>query len=150
MTIIIAIIIFIVLTFFLKFTYWGKSIRAVSSNPVLCNIYGISQDKITNLAFIIGSILASLAGILSALDTDMTPTFGFNLLLYGVVAMIIGGVGSMRGLFAGALLISFAQQMAGYFIDIKWMDAITYVVLILFLIWRPLGFSGLQIKKMEV
>jgi branched-subunit amino acid ABC-type transport system permease component len=84
------------------------------------------------------------------MDTNMTPTFGFNLLLYGIVAIIIGGVGSTRGLIAGALLVATAQQLAAYYIDTKWMDAITYIILILFLIWKPLGFSGKRLKKVEV
>jgi branched-subunit amino acid ABC-type transport system permease component len=141
---------FIGVNLFLRFTSIGKSIRAVSSNPELCNIYGISSNKIILIAFAIGSALAGVAGILSAMDTNMTPTFGFNLLLYGVVAMIIGGVGSTRGLLAGSLLVATAQHLAAFYLDTKWMDAVTYVILILFLIWKPLGFSGNRLKKVEV
>ncbi len=146
----VSITLFIAVNLFLHCTSTGKSIRAVASNPELCNIYGISSNKIILIAFFIGSGLAATAGILSAMDTNMTPTFGFNLLLYGVVAMIIGGVGSARGLIAGALLVATAQHLAAYYIDTKWMDAITYIILILFLIWKPLGFSGKRLKKVEV
>jgi branched-chain amino acid transport system permease protein len=149
-TIIVSISLFIALNLFLHFTATGKSIRAVSSNPELCNIYGINSNKIILIAFGIGSALAAMAGILSAMDTNMTPTFGFNLLLYGIVAMIIGGVGSTRGLIAGALLVATAQHLAAYYIDTKWMDAVTYIILILFLIWKPLGFSGERLKKVEI
>jgi len=149
-TIVVSIALFIAVNLFLRFTSIGKSIRAVASNPELCNIYGISSNKVILIAFGIGSALAAIAGILSAMDTNMTPTFGFNLLLYGVVAMIIGGVGSTRGLVAGALLVATAQHLAAYYIDTKWMDAVTYIILILFLIWKPLGFSGKRLKKVEV
>jgi branched-chain amino acid transport system permease protein len=149
-TVIASIALSISIIIFLHFTSIGKSIRAVSSNPELCNIYGISSNRIIQVAFIIGSSLAAAAGILSALDTNMTPTFGFNLLLYGIVAMIIGGVGSIRGLIAGSLLVATAQHLAAYYIDTKWMDAVTYIILILFLIWKPLGFSGKRLKKVEV
>lgn len=135
---------------FLQYSATGKSIRAVSSNPELCNIYGIDSNRVILIAFAIGSALAAVAGILSAMDTNMTPTFGFNLLLYGVVAMIIGGVGSMRGLIGGALLVATAQHLAAYYIDTKWMDAVAYIILILFLIWKPLGFSGKQLRKVEI
>lgn len=148
--IIVSITLFVLVNLFLHFTATGKSIRAVSSNPELCNIYGISSNKIILIAFGIGSALAAIAGILSAMDTNMTPTFGFNLLLYGVVAMIIGGVGSTRGLIAGSLLVATAQHLAAYYIDTKWMDAVTYVILIIFLLWKPLGFSGNRLKKVEV
>jgi len=149
-TVFVSITLFIAVNLFLHFTTTGKSIRAVASNPELCSIYGISSNKIILIAFGIGSALAATAGILSAMDTNMTPTFGFNLLLYGVVAMIIGGVGSTRGLTAGAFLVATAQNLAAYYIDTKWMDAVTYIILILFLIWKPLGFSGKQLKKVEV
>lgn len=146
----VSITLFVVVNLFLHLTTSGKSIRAVASNPELCNIYGISSNKIILIAFGIGSALAATAGILSAMDTNMTPTFGFNLLLYGVVAMIIGGVGSTRGLIVGALLVATSQHLAAFYIDTKWMDAVTYIILILFLILKPLGFSGKRLKKVEV
>ena len=149
-TVFVSVALFLAVNLFLHYTATGKSIRAVASNPELCNIYGISSNKIILIAFGIGSALAATAGILSAMDTNMTPTFGFNLLLYGVVAMIIGGVGSTRGLIAGAFLVATAQHLAAYYIDTKWMDAVTYIILILFLIWKPLGFSGKRLKKVEV
>lgn len=149
-TIAISIVLFLVVNLFLQSTATGKSIRAVASNPELCNIYGISYNKVILIAFGIGSALAATVGILSAMDTNITPTFGFRLLLYGVVAMIIGGIGNMRGLIAGSLLVATAQHLAAYYINTKWMDTVTYIILILFLIWKPLGFSGNRLKKMEV
>lgn len=143
-------LLFITTNLFLQLTSVGKSIRAVSSNPQLCAIYGIDSNKIILIAFGIGSALASVAGILSAMDTHMTPTFGFSLLLYGVVAMIIGGVRSTKGAVVGALLVATAQHLAAYYIDTKWMNAVTYIILILFLIWRPLGFSGIRLRKVEI
>ena len=141
---------FIAVNILLTFTATGKSIRAVSSNPELCNIYGISSNKVILIAFTLGSALAAIAGILSAMDTNMTPTSGFNLLMYGIVAMIIGGVGSTRGLLAGSLLVATAQHLSAFYLDTKWMDAVTYIILILFLILKPLGFSGKRLKKVEV
>jgi len=149
-TIVVSALLFVAVNLFLQFTSVGKSIRAVSSNPQLCDVYGINSNRIILIAFGIGSALAAVAGILSAMDTNMTPTFGFNLLLYGVVAMIIGGVGSTRGLVAGALLVATAQHLSAYYIDTKWMDAVTYIILILFLIWKPLGFSGVGLRKVEI
>jgi len=94
--------------------------------------------------------LAAVASILIAFDTDMRPTMGFSWLLYGVVAMIIGGVGSNWGLVGGALLLATAQHLSAYYIGSQWMDAVAYIILILFLIARPLGFSGKRLKKIEI
>jgi len=135
---------------FLKHTKTGKNLRAVSSNEELSNIFGINSNGVILWSFSIGSALGAIAGILVAFDTDMTPTMGFGLLLYGVVAMIMGGVGSTWGLIGGSLLLATAQHLGAYYINSKWMDAIAYIILILFLIWKPLGFSGKRLKKVEI
>ncbi len=148
--IVVSIVLFIVTLLFLKYTKIGKNMRAVSSNAELSNIFGINSNKVIFWSFAIGSALAAIAGILVAFDTDMTPTMGLNLLLYGIVVIIIGGVGSIRGLIGSALLLAAAQHLGAYYIDSKWMDAIAYIILILFLIWKPLGFSGKRLKKVEI
>jgi len=134
----------------MKHSRIGRNIRAVASNPELSNVVGISSDRVILWAFGIGSALAAVAGILIAFDTDMRPTMGFSWLLYGVVAMIIGGVGSNWGLVGGALLLATAQHLAAYYIGSQWMDAVAYIFLIAFLIARPLGFSGKRLKKVEI
>ncbi len=135
---------------FLKYTKVGRRIRAVSANSELANVQGINSDRVILWATGIGSGMAAIAGILVGFDTGLTPTMGFNLLLYGIVAMIIGGVGSTKGLIGGAFLLAAAQHLTAYYIDSKWMNAITYIILIAFLIWRPLGFSGQRLKKIEI
>lgn len=149
-TITVSIMLFVSVLLFLRFASLGKQIRAVSSNEELSNIFGISSDRVILWSFVIGSALAAIAGILIALDTDMTPTMGFHVFLYAVVAMIIGGVGSFKGLIGGALLLATAQHLSAYYIDSKWMDVMAYIILILFLIWKPLGFSGKRLRKIEI
>ncbi|MFH1985756.1 MAG: branched-chain amino acid ABC transporter permease [Pseudomonadota bacterium] len=149
-SIVISIILLIGGIMFLHLTSLGKQIKAVSSNPELSNIFGISSNKIILSSFIIGSALASIGGILITLDTDMNPSMGFRILLYAAVVMIIGGVGSYKGLIGGALLLSTAQHLSAYYIDGRWMEATSYVILVLFLVWKPLGFSGKRSKKLEI
>jgi len=149
-TIIICLTLFIACLIFMKYSDIGRNIRAVASNSELSNIIGIPSDRVILQAFAIGSALAAVAGILIALDTDMRPTMGFRWLLYGVVAMIIGGIGSNWGLVGGALLLATAQHLSAYYIGSQWMDAVAYIILILFLIAKPLGFSGKRLKKIEI
>ena len=144
------IVIFILNIFIYKFTKLGRHILAISSNHHLANIFGVNSNTIIFWSFIIGSGVASVVGILVAFDVDLRPNMGFNLLLYGVVAMIIGGIGSNYSLLFGAILLSFAQHIGAYYTDSTWMDAIAYFILIIFLIWKPLGFSGRQLKKTEI
>lgn len=75
---------------------------------------------------------------------------GFNWLLYAVVAMTIGGMGKMRHLILGSLLLASAQVSVAYFFDSKWMNATAYIILIVFLYFRPYGFSGRKLKKTEI
>lgn len=149
-TIIICLSSFFIMLIFLKYNKIGRNIRAITSNTELANILGINTNKTILWSFGIGSCLASIAGILIGVDTILTPTMGFNLMLYGVVAMIIGGVGSTWGLIGGGFLLAIAQHLTAFYIDSKWMEAITYTILILFLIWKPLGFSGKRLKKIEI
>lgn len=149
-TITVSLMIFVSILLLLHKTSLGRQIRAVSSNPELSNIYGIMSNKIILGATAISSSLAAVVGILISLDVDMTPAFGMNYFLYGVIASIIGGVGRYKGLFWGSLLLASAQHLAGYYLDTKWMDAVAYVILIVFLIIKPLGFSGQHLKKVRV
>lgn len=135
---------------FLEKTAIGQKIKAVSSNPELSSILGISKSQAVIWSFVLGSGLAACAGILIAADTDMIPTMGFNWLLYAVVAMIIGGLGKMRFMLLGALLLATAQHLSAYFLDSKWMNATAFIILIIFLYFKPYGFSGQRIKKAEI
>ncbi len=134
----------------LKYTKIGKVSRAVANNPTLSEIYGINKEKIYNFVFAYGSALAAIAGILSALDTDMTPTMGFRPLMMGVIAMIIGGVGSIPGIVLGALLLGFAQNLSAWYLPSQWQDAISFAIMLVFLLFRPQGFFGKPLKKAEI
>jgi len=149
-TIFICIFSILLCLFYFKFSRIGKNIRAVASNPDMTVIVGINLNRTILYSFIIGSSIAAITGILVSYDTGLTPTMGFSLLLYGVVAMIIGGIGSTWSLIGGAILLSLLQHLTVIYLDSKWMDSIAYLILIAFLIWRPLGFSGKHLKKIEI
>lgn len=138
------------ITLLLKHTKLGLSIRAVANDPELASISGIDSDRILLWTFAIGSALAGVAGILVALDLDMTPTMGMNALMMAAVAVIIGGVGSISGLILGALLLSSAQNLVTLLGGGQWQDAIAFALLILFLLVRPQGFLGKLIKGATV
>ncbi len=128
----------------------GKAMRAVASDSELSKLSGIKNDRIILISFAIGSALAGIAGILVALDVDMTPTMGMNMLLMGVVAMIIGGVGTIWGIVLGSLLLATAQNLAVWYISSQWMDAIAFIILLIFLLFRPQGFMGKKVRRANV
>lgn len=149
-TVIISISLLTAVMMLLKKSTIGTALRAVANDPVLANISGIDSDRVILWTFAIGSALAGVAGILVALDVDMTPTMGMNALMMGIVAMIIGGVGSIPGIVLGALLIGFAQNFGAWWLSSQWQDAIVFAILLVFLLFRPQGFLGRKVKKAAV
>jgi branched-subunit amino acid ABC-type transport system permease component len=131
--------VFVLLSIFLKVTMFGKQVRAVSDDEEVARIAGINTEKVLGWIFFIGSAIAGLGGILIGFDTGIQPTMGLELLLKGVIAAIIGGVGSLSGALLGALLLGFAENFGIWKISGEWKDAIAFGLLILFLIFRPQG-----------
>jgi branched-chain amino acid transport system permease protein len=135
---------------FLKKSKTGKAMRAVANDPELADISGVESSGIILRTFLMGSALAGVAGILVSLDVDMTPTMGMNALMMGVVAMIVGGAGSIPGVALGALLLALAQNFGVWKISSQWQDTIAFVILLVFLLFRPEGFFGRKVKKASI
>jgi branched-chain amino acid transport system permease protein len=123
-------------------TSFGRAVRAVSDDEEVAKIVGINTNKIIAAIFVIGSGIVGAAGILTGVDTGIEPTMGFWLLLKGVIAAIVGGIGSVYGGFLGAFLLGFAENFGIWFIAGEWKDAIAFTILILFLLFRPQGILG--------
>ncbi len=123
----------------LKYTLFGKAIKAINNDEEVAKIIGINTNKITGYVFFIGSAIAGWAGILVGLDTGIQPTMGMGLLLKGVIASIIGGVGNVYGGFVGSFLLGFVENFGIWKISGEWKDAIAFGVLIVFLLFRPQG-----------
>lgn len=134
-----AIAIFGGLVLLLYKTRFGKAVRAISDDEEVAKIVGINTDKIVGYVFFIGSAIAGLVGILIGYETGIEPTMGLSLLLKGVIASIVGGVGNIYGGMLGALLLGFAENFGIWKIAGEWKDAIAFAVLIAFLIFRPRG-----------
>ena len=132
-------VIMTVLGIFLKMTMLGKAIKAVSDDEEVSKIVGINTEKIIALVMFLGAAIAGLAGILVGFDTGIEPTMGMSLLLKGVIASIIGGVGNVYGGVIGAFVLGFVENFGIWKISGEWKDAIAFGVLILFLLFRPQG-----------
>lgn len=80
----------------------------------------------------------------------MTPTMGFNALVMGVIAVIVGGIWSLPGAALGGLFIGLAQNLGVYWLPSKWQDTIAFAILIVFLLFRPYGILGKKPVKSQV
>ncbi len=127
------------LALLLKYTIFGKAIKAISDDEEVAKIIGINTNKIIGYVFFIGSAIAGLAGILVGFDTGIEPTMGLSLLLKGVIASIVGGVGNLYGGVLGAFLLGFVENFGIWKISGEWKDTIAFALLIIFLIFRPRG-----------
>ena len=133
------IVIMIFLGLFLKKSLFGKAVEAISDDEQVAKIVGIHTEKIISYVFIIGSAIAGLAGIFVGFDTGLEPTMGMALLLKGVIASIIGGIGNVYGAVLGAFLLGFVENFGIWKISGEWKDAIAFSLLIIFLLVRPQG-----------
>jgi branched-chain amino acid transport system permease protein len=137
----------VLLALMMKKTKFGKSLRALSNDAELACLSGVNSNRYILYAFMIGSFLAAVASIMISFDTDMSPTMGFNALVMGVIAVIVGGINSLPGAALGGLFIGLAQNLGVYWLPSKWQDTIAFGILILFLLFKPYGILGKKSQK---
>jgi len=90
-------------------TKLGLAMRAVADDPLAASVVGINPERIITVAFVVGSILAGAAGILISLETNIEPTMGFNAVLKGIIAAIVGGIGSIPGALLGGMFLGIVE-----------------------------------------
>ncbi len=147
---IVSLLLTVLLWTFIKKAKLGKAMRAVADDQVAASVVGINPEKTILWAFLIGSLLAGAAGILISYETNIEPTMGFSALLKGIIASIVGGIGSIPGAIVGGLFIGIVENLGIWKISAGWKDCISFAVLIIFLLIRPQGFFGTRSGKEKV
>lgn len=142
-----SILLSLALWLFIQRTKLGKAMRAVSDDPIGASVVGISPETTILAAFAIGSALAGAAGILISLETNIEPAMGLNAILKGIIACIIGGMGSVPGAILGGLFLGFSENLGIYKIPAGWKDCIAFSILIIFLLIRPSGIVGIKTAR---
>ena len=132
---------------YIKYTKLGKAMRAVADDSVAARVVGINSERIISWSFAIGSMLAGAAGVLIAYETNLEPTMGMNAILKGIIASIVGGIGSIPGAMLGGFFLGLAENLGIWKIQAGWKDAIAFAILIMFLLFRPGGIMGVNIHK---
>ncbi|HUY44065.1 MAG TPA: branched-chain amino acid ABC transporter permease [Acidimicrobiales bacterium] len=137
---VIAVILMLAVHVLLKTTRLGKSMRAMSDNTTLAMTSGIDTKRITTITWFLSGTLAGFAGgALGLTEGNLTPASGELFLFVIFAAVIVGGVGSIYGAMAGAVLIGLATEISAAFIDPSYKLDIAFVILILTLLFRPSG-----------
>lgn len=127
----------LILICILKKTDFGMTVAALTDDREVAAIVGIKTEKLTLILAMLGAMIAGSAGILAGIDVGLTPTLGMILLLKGVIAAIVGGLGSVHGGLLGGLFLGFAENFGIWPIGGEWKDAIAFGILILFLFVHP-------------
>ena len=138
-----SIVLYLIIWFTISKTKIGQAIRAVADDSRGAAVSGIWSERIILYSFAIGSALAGMAGVLVSLETNIDPTMGFNAILKGIIASIIGGIGSIPGALLGGLLLGIVENIGIWNIQACWKDAIAFGILIIFLLLRPQGILGI-------
>ena len=138
-TIGVAVAAFVGLVAFLKFTNFGKMVRAIGDDEEVSKVVGINTTYVITIVFFIGAVLAALAGLLSGHDTAVQPRMGLLLLLKGWIASVVGGIGNLYGALLGGFVLGMVEQFGIWDLAGEWKDGIAVLLLIMFLSFWPRG-----------
>jgi branched-chain amino acid transport system permease protein len=134
-----AIVVMILLTLFLKKTYTGSTIIAMSQNREGANLVGINTNKVAMLTFMISGGLAAIAASLSAPINLVFPGMGHLVILKAFVIIILGGMGSVPGAILGGYILGFSESLGATYISNDYKDIIAFVLLVIILTVKPTG-----------
>ena len=138
----------LLLWFIVKYTNFGRAMRAVSQDADAAVLMGININSVIRKTFALGGFMAGVAGSLIAIQSIITPLMGFMPGLKAFIAAVIGGIGSIPGAFLGGLIIGIIENIVVWFgIPSGYKDIASFVVLIIALIIRPQGILGKKIKE---
>lgn len=138
-----ALLIYLGLLAFLKYTRHGLIIRAGVENRAMVTALGVNVGISFTLVFAIGGALAALSGVLTgSFFGSITADQGVHMLIFAFIVVIIGGLGSVKGSALGALAVGLLQQYANYYGQVGMGDLIVVALLGGVILWRPQGLLG--------
>jgi branched-chain amino acid transport system permease protein len=139
------------LWYFVNRTKLGRGMQAVSQDPDTARLMGINVDRIIVVAFIMGAILAAVAGVAQGLQNqNIDFRIGFLAGLKAFTAAVLGGIGNIQGAVLGGLVLGVVESLATQFIPGQfggsaWKDVWAFVLLIIVLVFRPQGLLGARV-----
>lgn len=134
----------VVLQVILRWTYLGRAIRAVTQNRDAALIAGVNADRISAVAFGIGTAFAAAAGSLLATMYAFTPDFGRSFLLKSFCIIVLAGMESVAGVAAGAFVLALLENVVGGYTTLptSFQDALSFTLLVVALVAFPQGLVG--------
>jgi len=127
---------------FLKYTDWGKAIRATSQNPEIARACGIRTKRVRMVTFGLGAALAGIAGGVAGILYTIFPAMGLEYLLRAFVVVVLGGLGSLVGAVLAGGLFGVVTSFGSWYSSATIASILAFVILILVLLVRPQGLFG--------
>jgi branched-chain amino acid transport system permease protein len=127
---------------FLRRTDLGRTMRATADNPYGARVVGTDVRRVYAAAFGIGAACVGAAGALVSPILPFSPSLGLSASVTSFNIVIIGGMGSLPGAFAGGLLVSVAESLGAVFLAPSMKELVSFGILILILLFRPMGLFG--------
>jgi branched-chain amino acid transport system permease protein len=125
----------------IEFTRFGAQVRAAVDNQRMANGLGINVQRTFAITFALGSGLAGLGGALAIEMVGLDPNFAFTYLIYVLIVVSVGGLGSIVGSLAAAILIGVSDIAGKYYVP-QLGAFLIYLVMLAILMWRPAGLFG--------
>jgi len=139
---IIAVATIILFMLFLKFTRYGRAIRAVSMDETGAKLVGINLNRVFTITFALSTMLAGIAGACLLSIIPAKPSMGLNPLYKSWFILILVGMGNIGGCVVGGIIVALLETIAVYTLGMGWQDVISLVVIILILLFKPNGIFG--------
>jgi branched-chain amino acid transport system permease protein len=128
---------------FVRRTRMGRAMRATSENQINASLLGVDVNRVVRFTFFTSGALAGVAGVLTALVyLQITPFIGIRQGLIGMVAIVIGGLGNLRGAMIAGILIGVIEVMNDAYFTASYRDMIIFGLFFLFLMFKPEGLWG--------
>lgn len=120
----------------------GRAIRATAQNSQSAALMGVNVKRIDTITFGVGTALAAAAGVLLVPSLYLYPTVGEILITKCFVIVVLGGLGSVPGAIAGAILLGLVESLGAVYVSVAYKDTIGFVLFLLVLLFRPSGLFG--------
>src|SRR5690606_36090621 len=122
------------LALFLRLTSYGRAIKAMTDNDEMARVIGIDTVKVSVLVFALGSAISAVPAVLILLRDGALPNMGFIAVFVAFLAVVVGGVGSIRGVVLGGFLLGLVENVGMWQIPTEWQSTIAFIVLFLVLL----------------
>ncbi|GAC1528433.1 MAG: branched-chain amino acid ABC transporter permease [Acidimicrobiales bacterium] len=146
-----AFVVMVILDRFVGLTKLGRGIRAVAQDSESAALMGVNIDRVVTVTFLLGGIMAGVAGLFLVLFQESTVySIGFLLGIKAFTAAVLGGIGNLRGALVGGLVLGVIENYGAAIFGSAWKDVIAFLLLVVILLFRPTGLLGETLGKARV